>query len=234
MTDPLTPHLTATQIALQELDGAARAHVRGCAACANALLEELELKRAIGAAGRAFRPPGALRDRIRRDLGHRQTRLWPALAAAAVLALVVSAFLLAPSRRDHELVDLHVTMLASANPVDVISTDRHTVKPWFEGRLPFSFAVPELGNTPFHLLGGRVIYWQQQPGAYLLIGKGAHRISLFIFRGDTTPRLAAESEFRTRTWRDGGLVYIVVSDLTGDDLQVLEHLWRAAAVPPRS
>src|SRR5215468_8882112 len=108
----LMPHLTGEQITLQELDDDARAHVRDCASCANALLEELELKRAIGAAGRAFRAPDALRNKIRRDLGRRQARVWPALAAAAVLALVVSTFLLAPSRRDHELVDLHITMLA--------------------------------------------------------------------------------------------------------------------------
>ena len=54
-----------------------------------------------------------------------------------------------------ELVDLHVATLASANPVDVISTDRHTVKPWFQGKLPFTFNLPELQNSSFKLVGGR-------------------------------------------------------------------------------
>jgi anti-sigma factor RsiW len=217
----MNEHLTAEQVALQELDDAAHAHVRDCALCANALLEELELKRAIGAAGRAFRAPETLRLRLRR----RQMRLWPALAAAALLALVVSAFFLAP-RRDRELVDLHVTMLASANPVDVISTDRHTVKPWFEGRLPYSFPIPELTNTPFRLLGGRVVYWRQQPAAYLLLSKGAHRVSLFVLRSETVPRVIDDG-FRTRLWREGGLVYVVVSDLTEEDLRALETAFTA-------
>ncbi len=223
----MSGHLTPEQIALQQLDDAARAHVRTCAACANALLDELELKRAIAAAGRPFRPPAALRDRIVRDLGRRRARVWPMIAAAAVLALVVSALLLAP-HRDRELVDLHVTMLASANPVDVLSTDRHTVKPWFEGRLPFSFPIPELGSTPFRLIGGRVVYWQQQPGAYLLIGKGAHHISLFVLRTEATPVLEERSGFRTRVWREGGLAYVVVSDLSDDDLRALERAFTSS------
>jgi anti-sigma factor RsiW len=220
----MSEHLTTSQIALQELDDAGRSHVRGCARCANALLEELELKRAIAAAGRAFRPPDALRARIRRDLERRRARIWPLVAAAAIVVLVISAIALAP-RRDHELVDLHVTLLASANPVDVVSTDRHTVKPWFEGRLPFSLTFPELANTPFRLLGGRVVYWHQQPAAYLLLGKGAHRLSLFVLRGDTPPLLEGRSGFHTRTWREGGLVYVAVSDLSDDDLQTLERIW---------
>jgi hypothetical protein len=224
MSDRVNGHLTAEQIALQELDDDTRAHVRDCARCANALLEELELKRAIAAAGRSFRPPDDLRVRVQRDLRRRSVRIWPALAAAAMLALVVSALLLVP-RKDHELADLHVTMLASQNPVDVVSTDRHTVKPWFEGRLPFSFDIPELGGTPFRLLGGRVVYWRQQPGAYLLLGKGAHRVSLFVLRSDATPPLEERSGFRTRTWRSDGLLYVVVSDLSDEDLRALERIW---------
>ena len=86
---------------------------------------------------------------------------------------------------------MHVTMLASANPVDVISTDRHTVKPWFEGRVPFGVPVPDLASTPFRLIGGRVVYWHASQAAYLLVGKGAHRISLFIFRPQDAPRPSA-------------------------------------------
>ena len=114
-----------------------------------------------------------------------------AFAAAAVVALIVVTIFAArrpaPSALP-ELVDMHVTLLASANPVDVISTDRHTVKPWFEGRLPFTVPVPDLAATPFRLIGGRVIYWHGNPAAYLLIGKNAHRISVFIFRNDSAPR----------------------------------------------
>ena len=62
-----------------------------------------------------------------------------------------------------ELVDLHVATLASSNPIDVVSSDRHTVKPWFEGKIPFTFNLPELQNSPFTLVGGRVSYLNQSP-----------------------------------------------------------------------
>ena len=59
-----------------------------------------------------------------------------------------------PEQVVSEIADLHVTALASASPVEVISTDRHTVKPWFQGKIPFSFNLPELQNTEFSLLAG--------------------------------------------------------------------------------
>ena len=90
-----------------------------------------------------------------------------------------------------ELIDMHTTIVASAKPVDVVSTDRHTVKPWFEGRVPFAVDVPDLSKTPFRVTGGRVVFWRGQPGAYLLVTKGAHRISVFVFSADEVPRIAA-------------------------------------------
>ncbi len=64
-----------------------------------------------------------------------------------------------------ELADLHVTALASANPVDVVSSDRHTVKPWFEGKIPFTFNLPELQDSELTLVGGRIAYLGQSPGS---------------------------------------------------------------------
>lgn len=65
-----------------------------------------------------------------------------------------------------EVADLHIATLASANPIDVVSTDRHTVKPWFAGKIPFTFNLPELQNSPFTLLGAKVSYLNQSPGAH--------------------------------------------------------------------
>ena len=81
-----------------------------------------------------------------------------------------------------ELADLHVATLASANPVDVVSTDRHTVKPWFAGRIPFTFNLPELQDSPFTLVGGKVSYLNQSPGAELIYRVRQHQISVFIFQ----------------------------------------------------
>jgi anti-sigma factor RsiW len=183
----------------------------------------MQMKRALRAMPR-FTPPAALRARVlarppRRSYAPR----W--LAAAAILALVVAAGALWRARdaTATQLVDLHTTILASANPVDVLSTDRHTVKPWFEGKLPFAVDVPDLAQ-PFHLIGGRVIYWRGQQGAYLLIGKGAHRISLFVFKTDAVPRaIESHAGMTIVVWRARGLAYVAVADVPSEDLQPLRQ-----------
>ena len=171
-----------------------RAHLAGCAECTAIALTLTESKAAVRRAGNRYAAPPELRLRVlalargetiaagksiappktaRRNLG----RNWPrwAFAAAAVFIVVAGLFVAAVQRQNArkgfaELADLHVTALASANPVDVVSTDRHTVKPWFQGRIPFTFDLPELQGTPFKLVGGRVAYFRQEPGAQLLFG----------------------------------------------------------------
>ena len=129
----------------------------------------------------------------------RRRRLLKWLAAALVLILSVAVNLYVDrekARRERvysELTDLHVATLASASPVDVISTDRHTVKPWFQGKIPFSFNLPELQGTDFTLVGGRVTYLAQTPGAHLIYRLRQHQISVFIFqdRGSDLAALAS-------------------------------------------
>jgi anti-sigma factor RsiW len=123
-----------------------------------------------------------------------------------------------------ELADLHVTLLASSSPVEVVSTDRHTVKPWFEGRIPFTVPVPDLTSTPFRLMGGRVVYWRGNPAAYLLIGKNAHRISLLIVRRERGPASLAESrDVNALRWQSGGLTFVAVADVPPSDLERLRE-----------
>jgi anti-sigma factor RsiW len=131
------------------------------------------------------------------------------------------------------LVDLHVATLASDNPVDVVSTDRHTVKPWFQGKLPFTFNLPELQSSPFKLLGGRVAYFQHNPGAQLLFEVRSHKLSVFVFQdrpGATPPRTAREMAFNSETWSAGGLRYVVIGDAGPADIHQLSELLRAAAL----
>jgi len=127
-----------------------------------------------------------------------------------------------------------VATLASANPVDIISTDRHTVKPWFEGKIPFTFNLPELQGSPFVLVGGRVSYLRQSPGAELIFRVRQHQISLFIFE-EYGLRDAGESEnlrttlsFTVRTWRHNGLRYYAIGDAGAQDMDHLSELIRAA------
>jgi anti-sigma factor RsiW len=154
--------------------------------------------------------------------------------------LIVSAMLYADytwrDRALNEIADMHVTTLASANPVDVVSTDRHTVKPWFAGRLPFSFNLPELQNTDFTLTGGRVAYLQHSPGAQLLFTVRKHQLSVFIFMEEgvvlhfpTASVASTRLALHTETWREGGLRYFIVSDVSASDVHKLADLLRAAA-----
>jgi anti-sigma factor RsiW len=219
----MSEHLTAEEVE-RYADGeladdalAAGEHLRECARCANAALEIVEMKQAI----RAAFPRYTANPKI--VLHHRRPATWWAAAAAAVIALTLGAALLQTSRSTaaRELIDLHTTILASSNPIDVVSTDRHTVKPWFEGRVPFAVNVPDLAGTPFHLAGGRVVFWRGRSAAYLLVTKGAHRISLFIFEGET--RVGGAPQMTIDDWRAGGLTYVAVGDVSRQDLDSLRR-----------
>jgi len=206
-----------------ELDDAAaiEQHLRDCAACANAVVAEMQLKRAVRDAAR-FMPSDVLRARVRRRVVGGE-RPWAWMAAAAAAALIVGGLVAAAAvgtlTSARELADLHATILASANPVDVLSTGRHTVKPWFEGRLPFSFNVPELAGTPFRIIGGRVVWAHGQPVGYVMIGKGGHKLSLFVAR---VPLPAGGMRgFENVTWRKDGLSYVLVGDVPRSDLEQL-------------
>jgi anti-sigma factor RsiW len=162
-------------------------------------------------------------------------------AAAAVLLLLVGSAGLWVRHSQHEqalteLADLHVATLASTNPVDVVSTDQHTVKPWFAGKLPFSFNLPELQGSPFRLVGGRLAYFEHSPGAQLLFDVRKHQLSVFIFQdhpgtipfnaGTTTARKLA---FNMETWAEGGLRYFIISDASPADVRDLSQFLRSAA-----
>ncbi len=133
-----------------------------------------------------------------------------------------------------ELADLHVATLASANPVDVVSSDRHTVKPWFQGKIPFTFNLPELQNTEFTLLGGRVTYLGQVPGAQLIYQIRKHEISVFLFPEDLVglhirSSVAKERSFNLETWAQEGMRYVVFGDASPDDIRNLTALFKASA-----
>ena len=128
------------------------------------------------------------------------------------------------------MADLHVATLASANPVDVVSSDRHNVKPWFAGKIPFTFNLPELQGSQFELLGGKVSYLEQAPGAQLLFRVRKHQISVFIFQARALPadfaraRETDAQSFHLESWQHNGLQYFAISDVAPEDLRALSDL----------
>ncbi len=244
----MSRHLTAEELE-RYADGESEAqdaaaieeHLPTCAACATAVLSHLQMKRAVRAAFSLAAPSDAIRARIAGQLrgtsrfcaASPRVAWW--VAAAAILALAVTSGLLVGARGAsavRELADLHATTLASTSPLDVFSSDRHTVKPWFEGKVPFSVPVPSLESTPFRLIGGRVVYWRGRPGAYLLVSKGGHRISVFVFMAETVPArptTTAVSGFNSVAWRTNGLQYVAIADIAHEDLERLKDAFAGSA-----
>jgi len=222
------------------------AHVRSCPSCSADALTRVQMKRAIQVAGKRFTPSAEFRKRMQQRIApkpQRSFRLGWTLAAAAAVILVVgtltSAYLGTRSGRDQvfsEIADLHVEMLASSSPVDVISTDRHTVKPWFQGKIPFAFNLPELQNSEFSLLGGRITYLDQTPGAHLIYDVRKHHISVFVFQERSLPAsldknylLPKKLPFNMETWSQGGLRYFVIGDASTADINNLAKLFKTTS-----
>jgi len=222
-------------------------HLRTCPSCAADALGRLQMKRMTQAAAARYSPSPQFRLRMEKSLQRSRKPVWgfawmPTLAAFAVaLVLIVAsaALWMRHSAREQalaELLDLHVATMASANPVDVISTDRHTVKPWFQGKLPFTFNLPELQNSPFQLVGGRLMYFKHSPGAQLLFELRNHRISVFILQDQPGmvplvmgATVAREMAFNVETWSESGLRYIVIGDAGPADIHELSELLRVVA-----
>src|SRR6202453_1597928 len=222
------------------------AHVRGCPSCAADALRRVQMKRAIQTAGKHFTPSDDFRRRVQQSIASKPQRSFSSgwvFAAAFGLILVVglftSSYVRMHSGREQiysEITDLHVATLASSSPVDVLSTDRHTVKPWFQGKIPFSFNLPELQTSEFSLLGGRVTYLDQTPGAHLIYDVRNHHISVFVFQdrslagrldGNT---LAQEKQpFNKETWSQQGLRYFVIGDASAADIASLAKMVKAAS-----
>jgi anti-sigma factor RsiW len=220
------------------------AHVRGCTSCSADALARVQMKRTVQVAGKRFTPSAEFRRHMQQSIApkpQRSFRLGWMLAAAAAAILVAGAltstYLGNRSGRDHvysEIADLHVATLASSSPVDVISTDRHTVKPWFQGKIPFAFNLPELQNSEFTLLGGRMAYLDQTPGAQLIYDVRKHHISVFVFkerslRGglDENSLSPKNVPYNMETWSQGGLRYFVIGDASAADIDSIAKLFKA-------
>jgi anti-sigma factor RsiW len=220
------------------------AHVRNCPSCSADALARVQMKRAIQVAGRRFTPGAEFRKRMQQSIAPKPLRSfrmgWLLAATAAVILVagtLTSTYLGTRTGRDKifsEIADLHVETLASSSPVDVISTDRHTVKPWFQGKIPFAFNLPELQNSEFSLLGGRMAYLNQTPGAHLIYDVRKHHISVFVFQERSLPAKMNENSlspkklpFNLETWSQGGLRYF--GDAGPADIDGLAKLFKAAS-----
>ena len=158
----------------------------------------------------------------------------------AALAAGIALFFLLPAAGTpvlDELVSAHVRSLMPQHLTDVVSTDRHTVKPWFAGHADVSPVVVDFADQGYPLVGGRADYFERQRVAAVVYRHGAHVINVFawVAGSQALPEYTTRSGYHIACWKLGNLQYCAVSDTGWDELQGLTRLLRAsgAADTPR-
>jgi anti-sigma factor RsiW len=159
------------------------------------------------------------------------TGLGAGFALGLAVALLPALHPAAPGEATRELVSAHVRSLMVAHLEDVVSTDQHTVKPWFSGKLDFAPPVRELAAQGFPLAGGRLDYLNERAVAALVYRHDKHVINLFLWPApgpDTPPAaLPAERGYQVIAWRSAGLDYRAVSDASPETLARFAEKYRA-------
>ena len=151
----------------------------------------------------------------------------------AALAAAMAFFLVLPtlSPLSNEIVSAHVRSLMPAHLIDVVSTDKHTVKPWFAGHADVSPAVADFESQGYRLIGGRADYIEHQRSAVVVYQHGAHVINVFTWAANGTrlPGNTTRSGYHLAFWQQGDIQYCAVSDTGWDELLALVRLLREQA-----
>lgn len=228
-----------------------QSHLDACPDCAREHAAHRSLRAALRDEALYFRSPEGLESRVRASLGSRvaierragwldavgalvrMRWAWlPAGAAAALLAVTVITIgrfaapppgPLADDLLGREVVASHVRSLMASHLTDVPSSDQHTVKPWFNGRLDFSPPVKDLAAEGFALVGGRLDYLAGRPVAALVYQRRLHVINLMVWpapgQADRHLTAAPQQGYHILHWTQGGMSYWVVSDLNENEMK---------------
>ncbi len=225
-------------------------HLAGCPACQQSLAGERELVDRLQAELPRFRAPASLQGRLRAMLREEASPSpglpwWrrfaplpgpgfpPALAGAlaAVLLLATGLFWNATTPAlDTEAVADHVRSLQAAHLLDVASTDQHTVKPWFAGKLDYAPPVADLAAAGYPLVGGRLDVLDRRPVAALVYQRRKHYINLFVWpsdRGALHGWLRSRNGYRLLGWTRAGMNYLAVSEVGDGELREFAEKIRA-------
>jgi anti-sigma factor RsiW len=214
-------------------------HLRECSACAHVHAQHQALRSALRDSALYFSPPEPLEPRILamvRGVSNANTRTWgwpwrwlSLGAAVACVAIVLWSVMpldrefSAPDDVLQELVAGHIRSLMVDHLTDVTSSDSHTVKPWFEGKLDFSPAVPDLTMQGFRLVGGRLEYLGKRPVAALVYQRRQHVINLFMWPAqpevNDSETVTARQGYHLAHWHVSGMSYWAVSNLNQAELR---------------
>ena len=226
-------------------------HLAGCSECTQIYEDYRALQTAVRSSKLYYKAPATLQQRIKTSV--RRAERSPlglslfglstgltgrmALSIAAILAVVlVFAWSIfrsgtAPSTHDllaQEVIASHVRSLMVNHIADVPSSDQHTVKPWFNGKLDFSPWVEDLASQGFPLTGGRLDYLDNRAVAALIYRRNLHYINLFIWPKEQAPdsdlQIESQQGYNLIHWNERGMTYWAISDLNTSDLQQFAQL----------
>lgn len=244
--------LVDQELSVEQAD-AVKQHLDGCAACTSNALNQALLKTAVAKGGQRYAAGTHLQERLRRlsagdplpatpgKTPSSRSAWWvvsSALAAAAVLLVITASWMFVPRQSQqrqiasmqhaalvNEVLDQHIAALAANQAPQVVSSDRHTVKPWFQGKLPFSFNLPDNLADDTKLDGANLTYLHNRPAAQLLYSIGRHRVSVFVAQKSDATMLgvaqAEQSGFHVTGFATDNLAVIAISDVDPARLSVL-------------
>lgn len=242
-------------------------HLQACPTCQKELTGQHVLRAALKKNAVYFDAPGHLENRIKAALplanerpgrgrlatpaqsGWTRIGAWSWLnagltfATVAALTLSASLYLTVPTPNEllaEEVIASHVRSLMVSHLADVASSDRHTVKPWFNGKLDFSPMVNDLTAQGFPLVGGRLDYLDHRPVAALVYRHRQHLINVYMWPAgpigsansggrQTTVKTLSSQGYHLINWTEGGMAYWVISDLEARELMALTHLLQTQA-----
>jgi len=222
-------------------------HLEHCAACRALLLDLEQLRTVLRSDVTYAHTPALLRARVMRALDREaelrspkvaRPRLWRAgsfwagaaggIGGTAIAATAAFLLLAQPLVNPllNDLVSAHVRSLMPAHLIDVVSTDKHTVKPWFAGHADVSPVVADFDAQGYKLIGGRADYLDHQRSAVVVYQHGAHSINVFSWAGagHYLPANTTRNGYHLAFWRQGDIQYCAVSDTGWDELLGLVRL----------
>jgi len=221
-------------------------HLVECGDCAREVASYRALKESLQASELRYSAPSGFRERLvaKLDEAERprspivsQSRSipWWSWASVAASLLIVALVLVLNGYREgkhelaREIVADHVRSLMAGHLTDVLTSDQHTVKPWFTGKLDFSPQVRDLSSDGFELIGGRLEYLDSHNAAAIVYQRRKHVINVFTWPltgSDEQPHALAQQGFNLIEWKQGGMYYCAVSDLNRQELSELVALLR--------
>ncbi len=220
-------------------------HIAGCPRCAAQLAAFRDMRAAMADVRLNFTASPSLRRRIDTALPQPALRdpsrrallkgfgLGTAVSAAAAAGVVAMLFRADEQQRVlGDVVSAHLRSLQAEHLIDVQSSDQHTVKPWFNGRLDIAPPVVDLTAQGFTLIGGRLDYIDGKPVAAIVYRRRIHVINLFVMPAGTPdlrgPRTEVVQGFNIRRWNEPGFALLAISDLNAEELQEFSEKFERA------